>query len=88
MAAGCLRAIPSTPTARYLTEPSSMPSTVNKSDVLTPAACRAGWYSRWVRASAERGWVQGPGRTEADFGHWTLPVVLLHPAIQATPVAP
>jgi hypothetical protein len=29
-----------------------------------------------VRASAERGRVQGPGRAEADFGPKTLPVVL------------
>jgi hypothetical protein len=34
---------------------------------LTPAACRAGWYSRRARASAERGRVQGPGRAEADL---------------------
>ena len=27
---------------------------------LTPAVCRAGWYSRRARASAERGRVQGP----------------------------
>src|SRR5215204_2881365 len=35
---------------------------------LDAGVCRAGWYSRRVRASAERGRVQGPGRAEADFG--------------------
>ena len=37
---------------------------------------RAGWYSRRVRASAERGRVQGPGRAEADQGLRTVPVAL------------
>jgi hypothetical protein len=36
---------------------------------------RAGWYFRRVRASAERGRVQGPGRAEADLGHRTLTVI-------------
>ena len=35
---------------------------------LDAGVCRAGWYSRRARASAERGWVQGPGRAEADLG--------------------
>ena len=35
---------------------------------------RAGWYSRRVRASAERGRVQGPGRAEADLGPRAVPV--------------
>ena len=43
---------------------------------MTPAAWRAGWYSRRVRASAERGRVQGPGRAEADLGPRTLPAEL------------
>jgi len=33
----------------------------------------AGWYSRRVRASAERGRVQDPGRAEADPGPRTVP---------------
>jgi hypothetical protein len=44
---------------------------------LHPGRLRAGWYSRRVRASAERGRVQGPGRAEADLGPRTVPVVLL-----------
>jgi hypothetical protein len=35
---------------------------------LPPGVCRAGWYSRRVRASAERGRDPAPGRAEADFG--------------------
>jgi hypothetical protein len=39
------------------------------------AGCfRAGWYSRRVRASAERGRVQGPGRAEADLSPRTVTV--------------
>ena len=41
---------------------------------LDAGVCRAGWYSRRVRASAERGRVQGPGRAEADPGPRTLPI--------------
>jgi hypothetical protein len=39
---------------------------------LDAGVCRAGWYSRRVRASAERGRVQGPGRAEADPGPRTV----------------
>jgi hypothetical protein len=35
---------------------------------LTPASVGPGGIPRRVRASAERGWVQGPGRAEADLG--------------------
>jgi hypothetical protein len=41
---------------------------------LDAGVCRAGWYSRQVRASAERGRVQGPGRAEADFGPPSAPL--------------
>jgi hypothetical protein len=41
---------------------------------LDPGRLRAGWYSRWARASAERGRVQGPGRAEADLGPRAFPV--------------
>jgi hypothetical protein len=34
-----------------------------------------------VRASAERGRVQGPGRAEADLGLWAVPDVLLPDAM-------
>jgi hypothetical protein len=40
---------------------------------LDAGVCRAGWYSRRVRASAERGRVQGPGRAEADLGPRAVP---------------
>jgi hypothetical protein len=40
---------------------------------------RAGWYPRRVRASAERGRVQGPGRAEADSAPGPSPL----PAIPA-----
>jgi hypothetical protein len=43
--------------------------------------CRAGWYSLRVRASAERGRVQGPGRAEADFGPRTVTAALFAEAI-------
>ena len=39
---------------------------------LDAGGCRDGWYSRRVRASAERGRVQGPGRAEADLGPRTV----------------
>jgi hypothetical protein len=52
---------------------------------LTPGGCRAGWYSRRVRASAERGRVQGPGRAETDLGPRTLSVALLPGAIPGAP---
>jgi hypothetical protein len=42
---------------------------------LDAGVCRAGWYSRRVRASAERGRVQGPGRAEAHQGPRTVAVV-------------
>jgi hypothetical protein len=48
---------------------------------LTPAPVGPGGIPRRVRASAERGRVQGPGRAEADLGPRTLPAVLLRPAI-------
>jgi hypothetical protein len=43
-----------------------------RTNELDAGACRAGWYSRRVRASAERGRVQGPGRAEADLGPWAV----------------
>jgi hypothetical protein len=48
---------------------------------LDAGVCRAGWYSRRVRASAERGRVQGPGRAEADLGPRAVSDVLLPGAI-------
>jgi hypothetical protein len=39
---------------------------------LTPGAFGPDGISRRVRASAERGRVQGPGRAEADFGPQTV----------------
>jgi hypothetical protein len=54
-----------------------------RTNELDAGACRAGWYSRRVRASAERGRVQGPGRAEADLGPRTVPGVLLLDAIPA-----
>jgi hypothetical protein len=56
-------------------------------DVLTPAACQAGWYSRRVRASAERGRLQGPGRAEADPGPRTLPGALFRGQFRAALLA-
>jgi hypothetical protein len=40
--------------------------------IAAAGVCRAGWYSRRVRASAERGRVQGPGRAEADLDPRTI----------------
>jgi hypothetical protein len=53
----------------------------SRTNDLDAGVCRAGWYPRRVRASAERGRVQGPGRAEADLGPRTFPVALLLPAI-------
>ena len=39
---------------------------------MTPVCVGPGGSSRRVRASAERGWVQGPGRAEADLGPRTV----------------
>ena len=41
-----------------------------------------------MRASAERGRVQGPGRAEADLGPRTVTVALFLTAIRAPPDAP
>jgi hypothetical protein len=55
-------------------------------DVLTPASVGPGGSSRRVRALAERGRVQGPGRAEADLGPRAVTDVLL-PGVIAS-VAP
>ena len=52
---------------------------------LRPGAFGPDGISRWVRASAERGRVQGPGRAEADLCPWILPVALLTLAIPSGP---
>jgi hypothetical protein len=48
---------------------------------LDAGVCRAGWYSRRVRVSAERGRVQGLGRAEADLGPGAVSDVVLPGAI-------
>ena len=48
---------------------------------LTPVSVGPGGIRRRVRASAERGRVQGPGRAEVDFDPRTLPDVLFPSAI-------
>jgi len=48
---------------------------------LTPASVGPGGIPRRVRASAERGRVQGPGRAEADLGPRAVSDVLLPGAI-------
>src|SRR4029450_6307798 len=48
---------------------------------LDAGVCRAGWYSRRVRASAERGRGQGPGRAGGDPGPWAGSDLLLPRAI-------
>ena len=53
--------------SRPLGRPQPPTSAARRTD-LDAGVCRAGWYSRRVRASAERGRVQGPGRAEADLG--------------------
>ena len=60
---------------RPLGRPSWPASAARRYD-LDAGRLRAGWYSRRVRASAERGRVQGPGRAEADLGPWAVPVVI------------
>jgi hypothetical protein len=47
-----------------------------RTNELDAGVCRAGWSSRRVRASAERGRVRGPGRAEADLGPRALPAAL------------
>jgi hypothetical protein len=54
-----------------------------RTNELDPGRPRAGWYSRRVRASAERGRVQGPGRAEADLGPRTLSDTLFPSTIQS-----
>ena len=56
-----------------------------RTNELDAGACRAGWYSRRVRASAERGRVQGPGRAEADLGPRTVTAALFPSAIPTGP---
>ena len=55
---------------------------------LTPASVGPGGISRRVRASAERGRVQGPGRAEADLGLRAVPVRLLPSVIAEQPPGP
>jgi hypothetical protein len=56
-----------------------------RTNELDAGRSRAGWYSRRVRASAERGRVQGPGRAEADLGPRTITVVAIPCAILRAP---
>jgi hypothetical protein len=63
--------------ARHPTGPSQLDGSWRpRTNELDAGDCRAGWYSRRVRASAQRGRVQGPGRAEADFGPRTVSVAL------------
>jgi hypothetical protein len=54
---------------------------------LTPAPVGPGGISRRVRASAERGRVQGPGRAEADSGPRAVSDVLFRVQFR-TPLLP
>ena len=52
-----------------------------RTNELDAGVCRAGWYSRRARASAERGRVQGPGHAEADLGPRTVTGTVFRAAI-------
>jgi hypothetical protein len=70
------------PPARGLAVPAGRRPGGRGRTTLTPASVGPDGISRRVRASAERGRVQGPGRAEVDLGPRTLPVVLFSSAIR------